>query len=341
MATVEHETIDAYAAMAQGEALKPYSYTPEELGPLDVEIDVTHCGICHTDLHLINNDVGISTYPLVPGHEVVGVVSRTGSAVNGSLADQRVGVGWLAGVDFTCEQCLAGRDNLCLGGQPTCVGRAGGYATRMRLDSRLASPIPGALSSEHAAPLLCAGITVFAPLLRHGVSGGARLGVVGIGGLGHLALQYGRALGCHVIAFSSSPDKEQEAKELGANEFVDTTRPGSLDRHASTCGFILCTATADLNWAAYINTLRPDGKLCKVGVPDSEMKISALQLIFGQKSVISSIVGSRSEMRSMLEFSADHGIVPQTEVFALSEVNTALERLSSNQIRYRAVLEIA
>lgn len=336
--TMQSKTVDAYAAMGRGAALQPYQYTPKELGPMDVEIDITHCGMCHTDLHLINDDAGISTYPLVPGHEVVGTISQMGSAVTVLSVGQRVGVGWLAGADFICEQCTSGRENLCPNGQPTCLGREGGYATRIRVDSRLAFSIPEKLSSEHAAPLLCAGITVFAPLLRHGVSGDARLGVIGIGGLGHLALQYGHALGCHVTAFSSSPDKEQEAKEFGADEFVDASREGALAQHANTCDFILYTATADLPWAEYINALRPNGNLCIIGVPDSEMRISALQLIFGQKSIISSIVGSRSEMQSMLDFSARNRIVPQIELFPMSEVNTALERLRKNLVRYRAVL---
>jgi alcohol/geraniol dehydrogenase (NADP+) len=334
----EGQIIEAFAAAGPGATLTPHRYMPRPLGPMDVEIAITHCGMCHTDLHLINDDAGISTYPLVPGHEVVGTVTQMGSAVTTLSAGQRVGVGWLAGADLTCEQCTAGHDNLCASGQPTCLGREGGYATRIRVDARFAFPLPDGMSSEHAAPLLCAGITVFAPLLRHNISGNSRLGVIGIGGLGHLALQYGRALGCRVTAFSSSPGKAQEASSFGADTFVDTSNEEALAQHANTCDFIISTATSDLPWASYINVLRPNGKLCMVGVPNSAMAINALQLIFGQKSVISSIVGSRCEMRAMLEFSARHHIAPQVELFPMTAANMALERLRKNEVRYRAVL---
>lgn len=333
--------IAAYAALEAGQPLMPYQYTPKTLNTLDVEIKITHCGMCHTDLHLVNNDFGISAYPFVPGHEVVGVVSQLGAAVTELRIGQRVGVGWLAGADFTCEQCQTGRDNLCVNGQPTCLGREGGYAQYIRVDSRMAFPIPDALPSEYAGPLLCAGITVFAPLIRHHVSAGTRLGVVGIGGLGHLALQYGRALGCQVTAFSSSPDKETEARQFGADRFVNTSTEGALAAAANSCDFLLSTVTADVPWAEYVNVLRPDGKLCLVGVPDADVKISALQMILGQKSLLTSIIGSRSEIRTMLDFSARHRIKPQIEVFLLSEVNTALRRIADNSIRYRAVLDMS
>lgn len=330
--------ISAYAALEAGQPLLPYQYTPKTLGALDVEIKITHCGMCHTDLHLVNNDFGISAFPLVPGHEIVGVVSQRGTSVTDLTVGERVGVGWLAGADFTCEQCQSGRDNLCVNGQPTCLGREGGYAQYIRVDSRLTFAIPDALPSEYAAPLLCAGITVFAPLLRHHVSAATRLGVIGIGGLGHLALQYGRALGCQVTAFSSSPDKEAEARQFGADKFVNTSAGGALADAVNSCDFLLSTVTADMPWAEYLNVLRPDGKLCIVGVPDADIKLSVLQMIMGQKSVLTSIIGSRSEIRAMLDFSARHQIRPQIEVFPMSDVNTALRRIADNSIRYRAVL---
>jgi uncharacterized zinc-type alcohol dehydrogenase-like protein len=330
-------TFDAYAAMEAGQRLQQYQYTPKELGPHNVEIEITHCGICHTDLHLINNDFGLSAYPLVPGHEVVGIVTRAGSDVQQMLG-VRVGVGWLAGADFTCEQCAAGRDNVCLNWEPTCLGREGGYASRIRVDARLAFPIPDALSSEHAAPLLCAGVTVFSPLLRHNIAGPARLGVIGIGGLGHLAIQYGRALGCHVTAFSTTPEKEEEALGFGADVFITTTQTGAFAQVASSLDLIVSTVTADVPWGEYVNALKPNGKLCVLGVPQSDLTIPVIPLIFGQKSVITGAVGSRWEMRAMLDFSARRGIVPQVELFPMTEVNHALDRLGRNEIRYRAVL---
>lgn len=335
---ISNGNINAYAAMLAGQSLQPHKYVPKDLDPMGVEIQISHCGMCHTDLHLINNDFGMSAYPLVPGHEIVGIVSQVGGGETGLGVGQRVGVGWLAGACFVCEQCAAGRDNLCPKGQPTCLGREGGYATHVRIDSRFAFPIPDPIPSEVAAPLLCAGITVFAPLLRHGVSGASRLGVIGIGGLGHLALQYGRALGCHVTAFSSTPAKASEAKRFGADEFVATGKAGALDSRANSCDFLLSTVTADVPWKDYLSVLRPGGRLCIVGVPQHDMLIPALPLILGQKSVVSSVVGSRSEIQIMLEFSARHRITPQIELFPMHEANRALERLRTNKMRYRAVL---
>lgn len=330
--------IHAYAATAAGRPLEPYEFVPKPLGPMEVEITVTHCGMCHTDLHLASDDFGITPFPLVPGHEVVGVVAQVGGAAAGVRVGQRVGVGWLAGADFTCRQCLAGLDNMCAGGQPTCVGHEGGYADRLRADARLAFPIPEGLASEHAAPLLCAGVTVFAPLLRH-VRATDRVGIIGVGGLGHLALQYARAMGCHVTAFSGSADKEAEARAFGAHDFAATGVDGALAARAGSCDFLLYCATADLPWGEYLGVLRPAGKLCLVGFPASKtLDVSVIQLIFGQKSVLASGIGSRAEMQAMLDFSALHGIVPQVELYPMHEVNAVSERLRRNEVRYRAVL---
>ena len=339
MASVQRSggKINAYAAMGTAQRLEPYDYVPNDIGPNDIEVTVSHCGVCHTDLHLTNNDWGISSYPFVPGHEIIGHVSQLGSDAHRLKVGQRVGVGWLAGACFACEQCTSGHDNLCVNGQPTCVGREGGYGAHVRVDSRFAFPIPEGLSSEAAAPLFCAGITVFNPLIRH-VRANTRLGVIGIGGLGHLALQYGRALGCHVTAFSASPGKANEAKRLGADDFVNTAAPGALKAYASTCDFLLSTGTADIPWNDYVSVLRPGGKLCIVGVPSGDVRITAFPFILGQKSLVSSVVGSRAEIHDMLEFSARHKIAPQVEVYPMKDVNSVFERLAANQVRYRAVL---
>ena len=330
--------IQAFAAMQRGQALQTYEYVPKPLDAMGCEIRITHCGVCHTDLHLINNDFGFSSYPFVPGHEIAGVVSQVGAEVTGLRLGQRVGVGWLAGACLACEQCVAGHDNLCPKWQPTCVGREGGYATHIRVDSRFAFPLPNNLASEFAAPMFCGGITVFAPLIRHGIAGPSRLGVIGIGGLGHVALQFGRALGCHVIAFSTSAAKAAEAERFGANDFVDTSRPGALSAYASSCDFLMSTVTADIAWGDYVQVLRPGGKLCIVGVPEHEVRIPPLPFIIGQKSLVSGCVGSRSEIQNMLEFAARHQIKPQIELFPMHEANRALDRLRRNDVRYRAVL---
>lgn len=330
-------TVDAYAAPSAGARLEPYRFMAKPLRPRDVEIEVTHCGICHTDLHLIDNDWGLSAYPFVPGHEVVGKVKQVGSAVTELRVGQRVGVGFLSGADFTCDECAAGRDNMCENWEPTCLGREGGFARNIVADARLAFPIPDVIASEHAAPLMCAGVTVFAPLLRY-ATGATRLGVIGIGGLGHLALQYGRALGCHVTAFTTTPEKEKEARALGAHEVVVTSRAGALAARAGTCDLLLCTVTADVPWNDYVGVLRRNGKLCLLGIPDGAISLAAVPLVFFQRHLVSSGIGSRLEIRQMLDFSARHDIRPQVEVFRMSEVNTALERLRTSAVRYRAVL---
>jgi uncharacterized zinc-type alcohol dehydrogenase-like protein len=329
--------VNAYAVRAAGGRLEPHRFPARELRPLDVEVAITHCGICHSDLHLIHNDWGISSYPLVPGHEVVGEVIRVGSAVTQLQPGRRVGVGFLAGADFTCEQCAAGSDNMCENWEPTCIGREGGFAERIVADSRLAIPIPDAIASEHAAPLMCAGVTVFAPLLRY-ADGATRLGVIGIGGLGHLALQYARAMGCHVTALTSTPEKEEDARAFGAHEVVDTGQEGALTARADSCDLLLCTVTADLPWNDYLGVLRRNGKLCLLGLPEHGVSVASVPLVFFQRSIVSSGIGSRLEIQKMLDFSARHDIRPRIELFPMREANAALDRLRRNEVRYRAVL---
>jgi len=330
-------TIDGYAAHGPKSRLEPYRFESRALRPSEVEIQVSHCGICHSDLHLLDNEWGLTAFPFVPGHEVIGVVSRTGSAVTQLHVGQRVGVGFLAGADFTCDECAAGRDNLCDNWEPTCIGRPGGFATSMIADARLAFPIPDAIASEHAAPLMCAGVTVFAPLLRH-ANASTRLGVIGIGGLGHLALQFGRAFGCHVTAFTTSPEKAAEARELGAHDVVDVSDPKAIATRSNSCDLLLCTATSDMPWNDYVGVLRKNGKLCLLGIPAHDVTVSPIPLIFFQRSIVTSGIGSRREMQQMLDFAALHGIAPQVEVFPMREANTAIDRLRMNAVRYRAVL---
>jgi len=332
--------IHAYAALRAGAPLELYRFAANSLGPLDVEIAISHCGICHSDLHLIDDDWGVSSYPLVPGHEIVGSVSRLGTEVTHLRAGERVGVGWLAGSCMNCEQCLAGNENLCRQGQPTCVGRHGGYASAVIVDSRFALALPDALKSEFAAPLLCAGITVFAPLKRQRLKEKARVGIVGLGGLGHLALQFARAMGYCVTAFSTSANKQVEARGFGADRFVDTRVPGAFGTEASSCDFILSTVSADLPWPDYLDLLKPNGHLCIVGAAPGELRLPIFPLIEAQKSVGGSAIGSNGELAAMLKFSAEHKIAPLVESFLMKDANLALERLRKNQLRYRAVLAI-
>jgi alcohol/geraniol dehydrogenase (NADP+) len=206
-------SINAFAAMRGGEPLRPYRYAHGDLAPGEVAIAISHCGLCHSDVHLLDNDWNVTSYPFVPGHEIIGTIVATGSEVAGS----RVGVGWLAGSCMRCPQCIGGNENLCRQSKATCVGRHGGYASQVCVDDRFAMPVPDDLPSEFAAPLLCAGITVFAPLARADLKAHCRVGVIGLGGLGHLAVQYARAMGCTVSVFSTSPAKAEEARRFGAD----------------------------------------------------------------------------------------------------------------------------
>lgn len=331
-------SIHAYASMSCGHALEPFEYDERPLGPHDIEIDITHCGICHSDLHLIDNDWGVSTYPLVPGHEIIGTVRATGPEVRGLQSGQRVGVGWQRGACLECDPCVRGDEPFCAESQATCVGHFGGYADRIRVDGRFAFPIPEALDSENAAPLLCGGATVYSPLHHYGVRPHMRVGVIGIGGLGHLALQFARAFGCEVTAFSSSPDKADEAARFGAHHFVSSRSGEALAEVAGRFDFILSTVDAGgIDWPGYLQALRPNGRLCLVGVPAQPLSIPAGMLL-ARKSVSGSMIAGRGTLREMLGFAARHRIVAQTETFPMREVNTALDRLRANEARYRIVL---
>lgn len=331
--------IDCYAAQEAKAPLEKFSYTSPNLDPWDVEVKISHCGICHSDIHLVDNDWGISQYPMVPGHEIVGTVSAMGSSVKHLKAGQRVGIGWQCSSCMNCEWCISGKENLCpeIGG--TCLGNYGGFAKAIVVDSRFAFALPDGLESENAAPLLCGGVTVFAPLIHFNIRPAMKVGVIGVGGLGHLALQFYRAWGCEVTAFSSTSGKKQETKDFGAHQVLNSKDPEILKANAGTQDFILSTVPADLDWGAYLDVLRPEGKLCIVGVPQSALSIPAFPLIAARKTVCGSPIGSRGDIETMLAFAARHGIEAQTESFAMAEINPAMDRVRNNQARYRVVLK--
>jgi alcohol/geraniol dehydrogenase (NADP+) len=330
--------IQGLAAHAAGAELLPFRYDPGELGVAEVEIAVTHCGICHSDIHLISNDWGISQYPFIPGHEVVGTVAAAGASVHSLKPGQRVGLGWQANSCGECEWCLQGMENLCAASEPTCVHRHGGYADRVRANARFVIPIPDALESENAAPLLCAGITVYSPLRSHGINPSSRVGVVGIGGLGHLAVQFARAFGAEVTAFSTSSAKEEEARALGAHRFVNTRETKAMKEVAGALDFIVTTINADQDWGVYIQALRPTGTLCFLGVPPSPVSIQAFPLIAGMRSITGNPIGSPYRLKEMLDVAARHGVKAQSERFAMAKANEAIEKVKKNKVRYRAVL---
>lgn len=331
--------IQSYAAEKQSAELKPFEYDPGALGSEDVEIQVEYCGICHSDLSMLNNEWGISRYPFVPGHEAVGTIAQVGSAVENLKVGQRVGVGWNARSCMTCEWCMSGNHNLCLSLEAVIVGRHGAFADKVRVHHAWAVPLPEALDPATAGPLFCGGITVFNPIVEFEIKPTDRVGVIGIGGLGHMALRFLHAWGCDVTAFSTSPDKEAEAKELGANHFINSRDAAALKSVANSFDMILSTVNADLDWATYISCLRPKSRLHFVGVAPNPVATHVFPMISGQKSISGSPLGSPATVVKMLDFAARHHIEPIVETFAFDQVNEAMERLRSNKARYRIVLK--
>jgi uncharacterized zinc-type alcohol dehydrogenase-like protein len=330
--------IQGLAVHAAGAELLPFKYDPGKIGPQEVEIAISHCGICHSDIHLISNDWGISQYPFIPGHEVIGKVSAVGSDVKQFIVGQRVGLGWQSNSCGVCEWCTRGMENLCPSMEGTCVHRNGGYADRVRANHRFVIPIPDAIESENAAPLLCGGITVYNPIRNRGVNPFSRVGVIGVGGLGHLAIQFARVFGADVTAFSTSADKEEEARALGAHNFVNSRESKALNKVAGTLDFIISTINADQDWAVYLQALRPTGTLCFVGVPPSAVSFQAFPLISGLRSITGSPIGSPHQLREMMDVAARHGVKAKTESFPMAKANEAIEKVKKNKVRYRAVL---
>jgi len=330
--------IKAYAALAAGEALQEFSYDPGPLGENDVEIAVEHCGICHSDLSMIDNEWGLASYPLVPGHEVIGTLAAVGRGVTHLRPGERVGLGWHSGYCQSCPSCLAGDHNLCAEAQGTIVGRHGGFADKVRARAVSVVPLPPDLDIRSAGPLFCGGITVFNPLLQFGVRPTDRVAVIGIGGLGHMALQFLSAWGCEVTAFTSSEDKRAEALELGAHQTIDSRNPDAIAAAAGRFDLILSTVNVKLDWGAYVDALGPRGRLHFVGAALEPLDLGVFPLIGQQRSISGSPVGSPGNIARMLEFAAHHGIKPVIETFRFDQVNQALDRLRSGKVRYRIVL---
>ncbi|EAQ82521.1 NADPH-dependent aldehyde reductase Ahr [Blastopirellula marina] len=333
------DVIHAYAALSSGAALEPFEYDPGPLLDNQVEVAVTHCGICHSDLSMVENEWGMTAFPLVPGHEASGVVAAIGSQVKGLKIGQRVGVGWQAGSCMSCPQCLGGDHNLCAQSAATIVGRHGGFADRVRCDWQFAIPLPDSLAAADAGPLFCGGVTVFNPMLQYGLLPMHRIGVIGIGGLGHMALQFANKWGCEVTAFTSSDSKREEALQLGAHHVVNSRDSDAMAKLAGSLDYILSTVNVPLDWPVILNALAPKGKLMVVGAVLEPIPIPAMSIIMAQRSVCGSPIGSPTTIAKMLDFSARHKIAPQIETFPMSKVNDALEHLKAGKARYRIVLE--
>ena len=331
--------IRAWAARAPGEPLQRFDFDPGPLGTEDVEIAVEYCGICHSDLSMLDNEWARTDYPFVPGHEAVGRVIAIGEDVKDMKIGQRVGVGWNASSCAQCRTCLSGNQHLCPSVQGTIVGRHGAFAERLRVNWLWAVPLPDGIEASSAGPLLCGGVTVFYPLLLTDLKPTARVGVVGIGGLGHMALQFLNAWGCEVVAFTSSASKRDEALALGAHRVVSSTDANAMQKLQGSLDLILYTVNVSLDWDAYLATLAPKGRLHIVGAVLDPIPVKAMQLISFEQSISGSPTGPRHAIDTMLEFAARHDIAPRVEHFPMSRVNEALQRLREGKPHYRIVLD--
>ncbi|MCT0224071.1 NAD(P)-dependent alcohol dehydrogenase [Synechococcus sp. CS-1328] len=308
-----------------------------EPGPDEALLEVLHGGLCHSDLSMIDNSWGVSAYPLVPGHEVVGRVVQVGEGVDPSLVGQLRGLGWIAGSCRHCSWCLGGEANLCADLEATVVGRSGGFASHVKGHQDWLIPIPEGLSPADAGPLFCGGITVFAPLLDEAVSPTARVAVIGIGGLGHMALQFAKAWGCEVTAITTHPErKAAEATAFGAHGVVALS---ALADQAGRFDLIINTSNHSLDWDAVVGSLAPRGRLHQLGVVTEPIPLQAFPFIAGRLQFTGSPTSSPASLRRMVDFCARHGIKPQVEHLPMAEINTAIERLRKGDVRYRFVLD--
>lgn len=309
------------------------------LGDEEVEVSVEHCGVCHSDLSLLRNEWGNAQYPFIPGHEVIGTVSALGAHAKGLHIGQHVGVGWTAESCMHCHQCLSGNQVLCADSVATIVGHNGGFADKVRAHWAWAIPLPERIDRASAGPLLCGGMTVFKPFLAYDIRPTSRVGVVGIGGLGHMALKFGAAWGCEVTAFTSNPDKAEEARAFGAHHVVASRDARALHAAAGSLDLLIVTVNAAMDWNALLGTLDKKGRMHVVGVVPEPIPVPASMLIGGQRDVSGSPTGSPVEIAQMLAFAARHDIRPQIERFPMSRVNDAIAHLEAGKARYRIVLD--
>ena len=344
--------VKAYSAASATSPLAPTTITRRDPTEHDVQIEILFCGICHSDLHQVRNEWGNimpTVYPMVPGHEIVGRVTKVGSAVTRFKPGDLAAVGCMVDSDGTCPECRAGLEQFCpnltltfnspdkhLGGVTY-----GGYSDSLVVDDRFVLRVPANLDLAGAAPLLCAGITTYSPLRRGGVTKGKKVGVVGLGGLGHMGVKFAHAFGAHVVVFTTSPGKKEDALRLGADEVVVSRNADEMQKHTGSFDFILDAVSADHDINAYINLLRRDGNLTLVGAPAKPIAVAAFGLLFGRRSLSGSLIGGIAETQEMLDFCGEHGITPDIEVIKIQDINEAFERMLKSDVKYRFVIDMA
>ncbi len=339
-----------YAAQSHQTPLEPFHFERRELLPDDVQIDILFCGVCHSDIHQARNEWGSSTFPMVPGHEIVGKVTQVGSAVQGFAIGDSVGVGCMVDACRQCPDCQDHLEQYCnhavftynCPDKHTGNSTYGGYSNSIVVDQHFVLKISDTLDLAATAPLLCAGITTYSPLMHWKIAAGDKVGVVGLGGLGHMAVKFAHALGAHVVLFTTSPDKIDDAKRLGANEVVISKHPEEMNVHLASFDFILNTVAAPHNLDAYTALLKRDGTLCLVGVPDQPHPSPAIgQLIFKRRSIAGSLIGGIKETQEMLDFCAEHQITSDIEIIPIQQINAAYERVLKSDVKYRFVIDMA
>ena len=341
--------VPAYAAPAAGEPLAPTVIERRAVGPNDVLIEITHAGICHSDIHTVNGDWGPQPFPVVPGHEIVGVVAEVGPAVTRHQVGDRVGVGCMVNSCGECANCLRGDEQYCLDGMvPTYAGTdrdgtttQGGYSTHVVVDADYVLRVPDGIDSAAAAPLLCAGITTYAPLRRWGAGPGKRVAVVGLGGLGHMAVKIAAAMGAEVTVLSQSLKKQEDGLRLGAQHYHATSDPDTFSQLAGRFDLIVNTVSAAIDVDAYLSLLAVDGTLVNVGAPPEQLSLDVFSLIGARRSFAGSMIGGIALTQEMLDFCAEHGIGAEVEVIAADRINDAYERVLASDVRYRFVIDTA
>jgi uncharacterized zinc-type alcohol dehydrogenase-like protein len=343
-------TVKAYAAQSKSSPLAPFQAPRREVGDRDVVIDIAYCGICHSDIHQVRDEWGGATFPMVPGHEIAGRVSRVGREVTRFRAGDVAGVGCFVDSCRTCATCRRGLEQFCEKGtaftyNSTEMDRRtptyGGYSTQIVVDEAYALSIPRELNLAGAAPLLCAGITTYAPLRRFGVKKGDRVGVVGLGGLGHMAVKLAAAMGAEVTMLSTSRSKERDARRLGAHAFVLTSEPGALKQLAGTFDVLIDTVSAPHDLDPLLRALRVEGAMAVVGLPPTAIPVALSGLVQGNRTLAGSMIGGIAATQEMLDFCGRHGIVSDVEVIPAQQINQAYERTVRNDVRYRFVIDAA
>ena len=340
----------AYAAQSPTSPLEPHAIARRQPTPTDVEIDILYCGVCHSDLHFARNEWGGTVYPVVPGHEILGRVTRVGAKVTRFKTGDLAAVGCLVDSCRTCDHCSRGLQQFCLGGATFTYNGAdrhlggmtfGGYSERVVVDEAFTLRVPANLDPARAAPLLCAGITTWSPLRKWGAGPGRRVGIVGLGGLGHMGVKFARAMGAHVVLFTTSAGKVEDGKRLGAHEVVVSSDADAMARHASTLDLIVDTVSADHPIDAYLSLLRLDGTLVMVGVPPNPQQVHAFSLIMPRRNLAGSLIGGIPETQEMLDFCGAHGIACDIELIRMDQVNEAYERMLRSDVKYRFVIDMA